>query len=112
MTKLQSLNYNKDQKKQSSYHPPVNPYDVKFHRGQKGAVGDIKKSNNAYQEEMAKVISEYTQGKMNSNDFRGQLQQYKVPCDANIDKLIRRHEAGDFISYNEFGKNIYRQLNG
>lgn len=29
-----------------------------------------------------------------------------------MDKLIRRHEAGDFISFNEFGKNIFRQLNG
>jgi len=29
-----------------------------------------------------------------------------------MDKLIRRHEAGDFISYNEFGKHVYRQLNG
>mmetsp|Transcript_42319 Transcript_42319/g.40548 ORF Transcript_42319/g.40548 Transcript_42319/m.40548 type:complete len:101 (-) Transcript_42319:115-417(-) len=29
-----------------------------------------------------------------------------------MDKLIRRHEAGDFVTYNEFGKAIFRQLNG
>mmetsp|Transcript_48368 Transcript_48368/g.35570 ORF Transcript_48368/g.35570 Transcript_48368/m.35570 type:complete len:175 (+) Transcript_48368:501-1025(+) len=29
-----------------------------------------------------------------------------------MDKLIRKHEAGDFVSYNEFGKHIFRQLNG
>lgn len=108
----QALNYNKDAKKQSSYNPPVNPYDVKHHRGQKGAVGDLKKSNNAYQEQMAKVISDYTKGKINTNDFRNNLSQYNVPYDATMDKLVRRHEAGDFISYNEFGKHIFRQLNG
>ena len=29
----QSLNYNKDTKGNSSYNPPVNPYDMNFHRG-------------------------------------------------------------------------------
>jgi len=38
--------------------------------------------------------------------------EYNVPIDANIDKLIRKHESGDFQSYNEFGKHIFRQLNG
>jgi hypothetical protein len=35
-----------------------------------------------------------------------------VSVDANLDKLIRRHESGDFISFNELGKHIFRQLNG
>jgi hypothetical protein len=26
--------------------------------------------------------------------------------------LIRKHESGDFVSYNEIGKLVYRQLNG
>jgi hypothetical protein len=29
-----------------------------------------------------------------------------------LDKLIRKHESGDFVSFNEFGKHIFRQLNG
>lgn len=45
---------------------------------------------------MAKNISEYTKGNINVNDFRAQLQEYKVPVDATIDKLIRKHESGDF----------------
>jgi len=57
---------------------------------------------------MAKAISEYTKGTMNSNAFRSKLSTYNVPIDATMDKLIRRHEAGDFITYNEFGKNIFR----
>ncbi len=32
--------------------------------------------------------------------------------DAEMEKLIRRHEAGDFVTYNEFGKKIFRNLNG
>lgn len=35
-----------------------------------------------------------------------------MSVDANLDKLIRRHESGDFISFNELGKHIFRQLNG
>jgi hypothetical protein len=35
-----------------------------------------------------------------------------VQVDAKMDTLIRRHEAGDFVTYNEFGKYIYRNLNG
>ena len=35
-----------------------------------------------------------------------------MSVDANLDKLIRKHEAGDFISFKEFGKHIFRQLNG
>jgi hypothetical protein len=46
------------------------------------------------------------------NNFREKLSEYKVPIDANMDKLIRKHEAGDSVSYKEFGKNIFRQLNG
>jgi hypothetical protein len=45
-----------DQKKNSSYNPPVNPYDLKFHRGQLAKVGPSKNSVNVYQEQMTKVI--------------------------------------------------------
>ena len=61
---------------------------------------------------MAKSIQDYTKGDINASKFREQLNQYKVPIDANMDKLIRKHESGDFQSYNQFGKHIFRQLNG
>jgi hypothetical protein len=35
-----------------------------------------------------------------------------VTVDAQLDKLIRKHESGDFVTYNELGKQIFRQLNG
>ena len=57
---------------------------------------------------MTAVISDYTKGKINVNKFREQLGEYKIPVDATMDKLIRKHEAGDFVSYNEFGKQIFR----
>ena len=49
---------------------------------------------------------------MNGQKFRQELTQYNVQIDANLDKLIRKHESGDFVSFNEFGKHIFRQLNG
>ena len=45
---------------------------------------------------MAKTISDYISGASNINTFRDQLRDYNVPVDANLDKLIRKHESGDF----------------
>ena len=61
---------------------------------------------------MAKTITDYTKGAINVNSFRSSLMEYNIPIDANIDKLIRKHESGDFQSYNQFGKEIFRKLNG
>jgi hypothetical protein len=61
---------------------------------------------------MAKNIKEYTTGKIGLNDFRANLSEHNIPVDATLDKLIRKHESGDFQTYNEFGKVIFRQLNG
>lgn len=61
---------------------------------------------------MSETIIEYTKGSIGNDQFRSKLSELNVPVDANLDKLIRKHESGDFISFNEFGKNIFRQLNG
>lgn len=53
---------------------------------------------------MAKVISDYTKGNINVNAFRSELSNYKVTIDPTLDKLIRKHEAGDRVSYKDFGK--------
>jgi len=61
---------------------------------------------------MAKVITNYTKGDINSNAFREKLAEYEVPVDTKMDAMIRKHEAGDFISYKQFGNQIFRKLNG
>jgi len=61
---------------------------------------------------MAKTITDYTKGSINVNKFKTALMEHNVPVDATMDKLIRRHEAGDFVTYNEFGKEVFRKLNG
>jgi len=61
---------------------------------------------------MAKVIGAYSDGKMTLNDFRAELMDHNIKVDPDLDKLIRKHESGDTQSYVEFGKRIYRQLNG
>lgn len=49
---------------------------------------------------------------MNGQQLRQKLREYNVTIEPQIDKLIRKHESGDFVSYNEIGKLVYRQLNG
>lgn len=61
---------------------------------------------------MTKVITDYTKGSINANSFKASLMQYNVPIDTKMDKLIRQHEAGDFQTFNEFGKHVFRKLNG
>jgi len=67
-----SLNYNKDTvKSNSTFNPPVNPYDLNHHRGKRNKVaGDAGASKNAFQERMATTISDYTKGNTSVNNFR------------------------------------------
>jgi hypothetical protein len=57
---------------------------------------------------MAAVIQDYVKGKISINSFRSSLAEYNVTVDATLDKLLRRHEAGDFVTYNELGTHIFR----
>jgi hypothetical protein len=91
----------------------MNPYDLNFHRGKHDKkAGGAGESQNAFQERMAATIKDYTKGTINQNAFRAKLSEYNVQVDSNIDKLIRKHESGDFQTYNSFGKEIFRKLNG
>ena len=58
-------------------------------------IGDSGESVNAFQERVAKTLSDYTKGNMNANDFRNNLREYNA-LDPKVDNMIRRHEAGDF----------------
>lgn len=108
----QHLRYNQTSDKNDSFKPPVTPYDVKFHRGQAGKTGPSGNSVNVFQEQMAAKIKDYQQGKINVNQFRTELREKNIPVDAEMDRLIRRQEAGDFVSQSDFGKKIYREMNG
>ena len=57
---------------------------------------------------MGAAVTDYTRGAITVNNFKEKLAAYNVPVDSNLDKLIRKHEAGDSISYSEFGKHIFR----
>lgn len=61
---------------------------------------------------MAKVIKDYQSGKVNVNQFKSELRDKNIQMDAELDRLVRRQEAGDFVSQSDFGKKIYRNLNG
>ena len=61
---------------------------------------------------MAGKIKDYQQGKINVNQFRNELREKNITIDAEMDRLIRRQEAGDFVSQSDFGKKIYREMNG
>lgn len=61
---------------------------------------------------MSKVIKDYQSGKVNVNQFKSELRDKNIQMDAEMDRLVRRQEAGDFVSQSDFGKKIYKNLNG
>ena len=75
-------------------------------------VGPSGTSQNAFQEDIGKTLQNYSSGTVNGQQLRQKLREYNVTIEPQIDKLIRKHESGDFVSYNEIGKLVYRQLNG
>lgn len=74
-------------------------------------MGPAGQSINDKQETISKTLQAYTSGQTNSNTLRSQLRDFKVDIDPQLDKLIRKHESGDFVSYVDLGKQVYRQLN-
>lgn len=74
-----SLNYNADLKKNSSYVPPVQPYDQNFHRAKRVKVaGPPGESLNAYQKELGSTLQDYTLGSVSGQKFKQQLSQYNI----------------------------------
>jgi len=61
---------------------------------------------------MGKTLQGFTAGNVSSNQLRQQLSNFNVTVDVQLEKLLRKHEAGDFASYNDLGKHIFRQMNG
>jgi hypothetical protein len=91
----------------------VNPYDQSFHRAKKNKLpGPSGQSINAFQEDLTRTLQAVTSGNVSTQQLRQQLREYNVSVDAQLDKLLRKHESGDFVTYNELGKHIFRQLNG
>lgn len=87
----------------------MKPYDLDFHRGKRNKVGGPSgTSQNAFQEDIGKTLQNYISGTVNGHQLRQKLREYNVTIEPQIDKLIRNHESGDFVSYNEIGKHVYR----
>ncbi len=71
---IKALNYNQDLKKNSSYVPPVKPYDLDFHRAKRVKVpGPPGQSLNVFQGEIGKTLQNYTLGGVSGNQFRQEL---------------------------------------
>lgn len=63
----QTLGYSRDVKQNSAYIPPVNPYDVNFHRAKRNKVaGPGGQTMNAFQEEVGKALQACTSGQITS----------------------------------------------
>lgn len=77
-------------------------------RGRKQKNAEVDPTLNAFQPDMSDAIKKYTSGKISVGKFKEQLSYGEVKVDPKLETLIRKHEAGDSVTYNEFGKHIFR----
>jgi len=66
---------------------------------------------NTIKAQLSDAIKDYTAGRSNLGQFRLALAG-KVPVDGQLERVLRKHEAGDSQSYSTFGKLIFRHVDG
>lgn len=88
---------------------PMEPNTVRHPRGRHLQPKTEKPKTNK-QGQVERLVRNYTTGAVNEAEFRKQLRKQGVQTDPKLDKLISKHEAGDFISHKEFGKEALRRV--
>jgi hypothetical protein len=70
----------------------------------------VEKLKTNTQGKVEQLVRKYTNGGASESDFRKGLKEYGVKTDATFNKLIAKHESGDFITHNQFGKEALRRV--
>jgi hypothetical protein len=70
----------------------------------------VEKPKNTTQGAVERLVRQYTNGIDSESDFRKGLSSHGVQADAQFNKLIAKHEAGNFVSHNQFGKEALRRV--
>jgi hypothetical protein len=87
---------------------PMAPNTVRHPRGRHIPEKQEKLKKNK-QGEMERLVRKYTNGAINEPEFRKELRNKGVEIDTQFDKLIAKHESGNFIGHKEFGKEVLRR---
>lgn len=88
---------------------PMVPHSVNYPRGKHLQPKQEKPKTNK-QGLVEQLVRKYTSGVASENEFRNGLRRQGVKIDSQFDKLISKHEAGDFISHKELGKEALRRV--
>lgn len=88
---------------------PMVPHSVRHPRGRHLPPKEEKLKTNK-QGEVERLVRKYTSGAANEAEFRNALRKHGVETDPQFDKLISKHEAGDFITHKDLGKEALRRV--
>lgn len=55
-------------------------------------------------------LKKYQDGALSAVEFKRELSTNKIELDSKMTQLIRRHEAGDKVTYMTFGREIFKQI--
>ena len=58
--------------------------------------------------ELSQSLRDYTSGTKSTSDFRKALEDNGVKINPFIDKLLRKNDCGDSVSFLDFGKEIFK----
>lgn len=100
---------NKNLKDYGKVSGPMAPNSVRHPRGRHLPEKQEKPKKNK-QGEVERLVRKYTNGAIHESEFRKELRKQGVDVDPQFEKLITKHESGNFIGHKEFGKEVLRRV--
>jgi hypothetical protein len=88
---------------------PMVPHSVSYPRGRHIEAKQEKLKTNK-QGNVERIVRKYTNGTVNEADFRRELKKQGVTFDNQLNKLVSKHEAGDFVTHKQLGKEALRRV--
>lgn len=88
---------------------PMTATQIRHPRGMHIPLKQEKPKTNK-QGTVERLVRKYTTGEASEVEFRKQLRDLGVKADPSLNKLIAKHEAGDFVSHKQLGKEALRRV--
>ena len=83
----------------------------KNHRGKRTKqVLEPTKFKSERKEYLRHQLTKYKEGEVTASDFKQKLAQNDIEISPQLSTLFRKNEVGDNVSFLQFGKEIFRQV--
>ena len=91
-----------------SYRGPTKPTSVRFPRGT-NKPGPKERAPKQKTEKIERFVRQYTDGIITDGQFKAKIREFGLKADTNINRMITKHESGDFQHHNAFSTKLLHQ---